>query len=251
MMKMYGLIGEKLTHSFSQKHFTQKFNDNGLSDCRYDLYELPEIGLFHHLLRKQDSWAGFNVTIPYKESIIPFLDEMDEKAARIGAVNVIAFTADGKRKGYNSDYWGFKNSLVAFLPQGCTGHGKRALVLGTGGASKAVCAVLEDLGWGYDLVSRTPGIGELSYDHLTEEVMRRHELVVNTTPLGTFPDVDTAPRIPYEHLGPMHYCHDLVYNPAETAFMKYARAHGAHVKNGMDMLIGQAEKAWEIWNAQS
>jgi shikimate dehydrogenase len=244
-MRKFGLIGFPLGHSFSKKYFTQKFAEEGISDAVYDLYELPDLTKLPELLARNPELCGLNVTIPYKQAIIPFLDELSPTAARIGAVNVIRIS-EGKLTGYNSDYEGFLQSLRMFYPQH---SGSQALVLGSGGASKAVQAALENLSIPYRVVSRNPEAGELSYDHLTPEVMETCDLIINATPLGTFPEVDSCPPIPYQYLTFRHFLYDLVYNPSETLFMKKGKGAGAQVKNGAEMLQLQAEAAWQIWNA--
>ncbi|MCB2376282.1 shikimate dehydrogenase [Hymenobacter sp. BT635] len=245
-MRQFGLIGAKLEHSFSQTYFTQKFESLELPDHRYDLFELPSIKDLAGLLERQPELRGLNVTIPYKEQVWPYLDEVAASAARIGAVNVIEFAADGRRVGHNTDYIGFRESLRRFYP--LRGAEAGALVLGTGGSSKAVEAALRELGIRYWLVSRNPLNHGLTYDDLTPSIMAGHSLIVNTTPLGTFPNMDQCPAIPYHALTPQHYLYDLIYNPSETQFMAKGAEQGAQTKNGFEMLCLQAEAAWEIWN---
>jgi len=245
-MREYGLIGRTLKHSFSQTYFTQKFQNLGIEDCRYELFELPEIGDLPELLRQHPALAGLNVTIPYKEQVWPYLDDIASSAARVGAVNVIEFTPDGRRIGHNTDVIGFRESLERFYPG--VGPDTRALVLGTGGAAKAVEVVLRDLGISYWLVSRNPLGSGLTYADLTPQLLAAHPLIINATPLGTYPNVDECPAIPYESLTPQHYLFDLIYNPRETLFMQRGAAAGAQVQNGFDMLCRQAEAAWDIWN---
>ncbi|ADR22650.1 shikimate 5-dehydrogenase [Marivirga tractuosa] len=242
-MNTFGLIGYPLEHSFSGKYFTDKFEKEQIQDCEYRLFPLEDIKAFDSL--KEQNLAGLNVTIPYKEQIIPYLDELDEHAKAIGAVNVIQFT-NGKTKGYNSDYYGFKDSLIDFIPEGL---GSKALILGTGGASKAIKQVLKDLSIPFKVVSRKEGF-DFTYEELNSkaEILQEYHLLINTTPLGTFPKVEEKPHIPYHALTQNHYLYDLVYNPAKTAFMKEGGSQGAKVINGLEMLIGQAEKSWEIWN---
>ncbi|OHX67058.1 shikimate dehydrogenase family protein [Flammeovirga pacifica] len=243
-MKTYGLIGYPLEHSFSKKYFTEKYNKEGIEGCQYDLFELENIQQFTDLL-KDNQLNGLNVTIPYKEQVLPFLDRLDpETAGKIGAANVIKFEEDGTLTGYNSDYFGFKNSLKSFLPH----TNFKALVLGTGGASKAIKAVLEDLNIPFKSVSRNRSEESIAYSDVTEEIYTTHTLVVNTTPLGMHPKVGIAPELPYEFTSDNHYFFDVVYNPAETEFLKICREKGGHGMNGLDMLIGQAEASWEIWN---
>jgi shikimate dehydrogenase len=240
-MKKYGLIGKKLTHSFSAGYFEKKFERENLPEYSYELFEIPEIHDIEKIFRQEVS--GFNVTIPYKTAIIPYLDELDESARKVGAVNVVKI--DGRRKiGYNSDYTGFRESLETWLRE----IPDQALVLGTGGASRAVVAVLNDLDIRPVLVSRSAGEGRITYQDLDEVFIRNTSLIVNSTPLGTFPDIDQAPDIPYDLLTTDHYLYDLVYNPEVTLFMQYGLNHGATVKNGLEMLHIQAERSWEIWN---
>ncbi|ABG57300.1 shikimate dehydrogenase family protein [Cytophaga hutchinsonii] len=246
-MKTYGLIGFRLSHSFSKKYFTEKFLKEGIEDCVYENFQLDTVKEFSALLRTDANLKGFNVTIPYKEEIIPFLNDLDAAAKEIGAVNVIKIQEDGTLIGYNSDYYGFKTSLETFIPKEVS---HKALVLGTGGAAKAVVTALNHLGIPYQYVSRNKSAQSLSYEELDQNVMQEYTLVVNTSPLGMYPEVDSFPAIPYEFLDSRHYLYDLVYNPEETLFMKKGIARGAHVMNGLPMLIGQAEKAWEIWNSK-
>lgn len=245
-MKTYGLIGFRLSHSFSKKYFTEKFLREGIQDCVYENFQLDTVKEFSALLHTDANLKGFNVTIPYKEEIIPFLTDLDPAAKEIGAVNVIKVNDDGKLIGYNSDYYGFKNSLEGFISKDVF---HKALVLGTGGAAKAVVTALRHMGIPYMYVSRHKNPYNLSYEELNEHTMNEYTIIVNTSPLGMYPDVDSFPAIPYEFLSSKHYLYDLVYNPKETVFMKKGIEHGAHVMNGLPMLIGQAEKAWEIWNS--
>ncbi|TPG67030.1 shikimate dehydrogenase family protein [Hymenobacter nivis] len=245
-MREFALIGRSLSHSFSQTYFTQKFRDLGLADCRYNLHELPTAAELPALLRANPGLRGLNVTVPYKQDVLPLLDEVVPAAARIGAVNVIDVRPDGRLVGHNTDYIGFRESLRRFFPG--AGPHTPALVLGMGGAAKAVEAALHDLGIPYQLVGRRPGGPGLTYADLTPAVLAAHPLLINATPVGTFPHVDEAPDLPYGALGPGHYLYDLVYNPSETAFMARGRAAGAQVKNGYEMLCLQAEAAWDIWN---
>ena len=244
-MKAYGLIGYPLTHSFSEKYFAEKFSREGIADCSYQLFELKAIELLPQLLAAQPDLKGLNVTIPYKESVIAFLDEIDEETARIGAVNVIKIE-NGQTKGYNSDYQGFKKSLENFLRPAAT---IQALVLGTGGASKAVNAALRHLHIPYKEVSRNPQADQLAYHDISPAVLAAHQLIINTTPLGTYPHTGTFPDLPYEAISPQHFLFDLVYNPAETVFLQKGRQAGAQTQNGYEMLVLQAEAAWQIWNS--
>lgn len=249
-MRLFALIGYPLTHSFSKKYFTEKFEKEGISNSRYELLELPDYKDFPALLASHPDLAGLNVTIPHKQNIIPFLNELDAaSAARIGAVNTIKVLADGRLKGYNTDYYGFRLSLEQWL-QGLnvTSTSLKALVLGNGGAAKAVFAALEDIKIPYQIVSRQKTSSTISYEDLTADVISTHHLIINTSPVGTYPKVDDCPAIPYERLRETHLLYDLVYNPAETLFLKKGRQLNAHTHNGLAMLQLQAEKAWEIWN---
>lgn len=244
--KVYGLIGFPLTHSFSQVFFNQKFASENI-DAEYVNFEIPDIGDLPEVLSENPNLSGLNVTIPYKELVIPYLDEIDDNAKRIGAVNVIKFIqgkGETKLKGYNSDVVGFTDSIKPLL----TTDMKSALVLGSGGAAKAVVVAFENMGIKSTIVSRTPGVGQLGYEALTKEVMAENLIIVNTTPLGMYPDVDACPPIPYEWLTPNHLCYDLLYNPDVTLFMKKAEAQGAITKNGLEMLLLQAFESWNIWN---
>jgi shikimate dehydrogenase len=247
-MKQFGLIGYPLGHSFSKKYFTQKF-ENEKINSKYELYELPSIEDFVEL-KSIDTLYGLNVTIPYKEQVIPYLDELDQTAEAIGAVNVIKFIRKGESlhlKGYNSDAIGFENSLKPLLK---AEHNK-ALILGTGGASKAIDYTLRKLGIETKFVSRTAKDGVLSYQDLNQSIIDDYLVIVNASPVGTFPHVDECPSIPYEFLTPNHVLFDAVYNPAETLFLKKGKKVGCSCLNGELMLIGQAEEAWQIWNNES
>lgn len=243
--KLYGLIGFPLGHSFSQDYFNRKFEAEDI-DARYVNFEIPEIEDFHQVIKANPNLSGLNVTIPYKQQVIAMLDEMDAEASEIGAVNVIKFIRrNGKLilKGYNSDIIGFRDSIAPIL----TDNHTRALVLGTGGASRAVSYALKSLGVEPQLVSRSSRPGVLSYEDLTPEIMSTHKVIVNTTPLGMYPNIDECPNIPYELLTPQHLCYDLLYNPDVTMFMKRSSDAGAEVKNGLEMLLLQAFAAWNIW----
>ena len=244
-MKAFGLIGYPLTHSFSEKYFNEKFAAEQITDCSYKLYELPDINAFPALLKSIPNLHGLNVTVPHKEKVMPYLDAIETEAKKIGAVNVIKIK-NGKTTGYNSDYQGFIQSLENFYP---INSRSRALILGTGGAAKAVLAALDSLNIPYKIVSRQPQPGQLLYEELTPILMAAHNLLINATPLGTYPKIDTCPLIPYEALTESHYLYDLVYNPAETLFLRKGREAGAKIKNGHEMLVRQAEVAWQIWNS--
>ncbi len=244
-MKQFGLVGFPLGHSFSKKFFTEKFERENI-DAKYDLYELENISEFN-MLKENLELCGLNVTIPHKENIIQYLDELDDTAAKIGAVNVIKFIRKAgtlKLKGFNSDAIGFESSLKPLLKS----HHTKALVLGTGGASKAIDYTLRKLGIETTFVSRTAKSGMLTYDQLNEETLNENLLIVNASPVGTFPHSDECPSIPYQYLTNKHLLFDVVYNPAETLFLKKGKEQGAQGLNGEGMLIGQAVAAWEIWN---
>lgn len=246
-MRTFGLIGYPLGHSFSQKYFTEKFAQEQITDARYALFPLENIYDFVHLWKQEPTLQGLNVTIPYKQAIIPFLDEIDPIAKRIGAVNVIQKMPNGWLKGFNSDYDGFLESLrfkVWAKPQ------INALILGTGGSSKSVQAALEDLAIPFQLVSRDPQAPQvLNYAELTPTLLHKFHWIINTTPAGMYPEVENMPPIPYEGLTHNHFLYDLIYNPAETAFLKKGKLLGAQIKNGLEMLHLQADCAWNIWNA--
>jgi len=244
-MRAFGLIGYPLSHSFSEKYFAQKFEKEGIKEAVYRAHPIASIEQLPQLLKENPHLMGLNVTIPYKEQVIPFLDELDPKAKEIGAVNTIKIQ-NGKLIGYNTDYDGFKDSLIKFI--GPNPMPEKALILGTGGASKAVMHVLNDLGIDYQFVSRKPSKDQLNYESLTQNsTLKTHHLVVNTTPLGTHPNTEQLPDLPYGQLTPNHFLFDLVYNPLITAFMQKGIDAKSWVKNGLEMLHGQAEKAWEIW----
>lgn len=245
-MRKFGLIGYPLTHSFSKKYFSSKFEKELIWNCQFDLYEIPRIGDFEDVLSGNPELEGMSVTIPYKQEVIPLLDELDPACQAIGAVNCIQIR-NGKKKGFNTDYIGFKKSLQSWLGDIIP----NALVLGTGGASKAVKVALSDLGVEFLSVSRNKAPGQISYEDLVAdpEIMRSFPLIVNTTPLGTFPKTEEMPDIPLDQIGPNTYVYDLVYNPAETTLMRSCLQRGGKAKNGMDMLVLQAEAAWSIWNS--
>ncbi|MFT2007301.1 shikimate dehydrogenase family protein [Pontibacter sp. 13R65] len=245
-MRKFGLIGRKLGHSFSKRYFTEKFEREGITGAAYELYELAEIPEFPELLHREPELVGLNVTVPYKEVVIPFLDELDPAAAAIGAVNTI-WVEGGKTKGYNTDFIGFKQTLEEFYPVAQQGQ---ALVLGTGGAAKAVLAALDALGIGYKIVSRSASTSAMAYEAVDTKLLSEYQLIINTTPLGMYPATDACPPLPYESLTPAHYLYDLVYNPEQTLFMQKGAQAGAQVTNGLAMLYQQAEAAWSIWNTR-
>lgn len=245
---LFGLIGYPLGHSFSKKYFTDKFEVLGFSESHaYTQFEIPSMQDFPQILRENPSLKGLNVTIPYKQQVIPFLDEIDAAAQRIGAVNTIKFLPDGRVKGFNSDYFGFQQTLTDW-PALAAFRTKSACVLGQGGAAKAVIAAIEDLGISVIKVSRTPTDDSVDYNSLGD-LLPEIGLIVNTTPLGMHPHVEAFPPIPYEQLTSQHYLYDIVYNPLETSFLRKGIAQGVGGTHaGLAMLHGQAEKAWEIWN---
>lgn len=244
-MKKFGLIGYPLGHSFSKKHFTAKFENENI-DAIYNLYEIDDIAKIKNVVTDTEL-CGLNVTIPYKEKIIPFLDNLDITAQKIGAVNVVKLTRNENGlilTGYNSDATGFETSLLPLLePQ----HTK-ALILGTGGASKAIRYILEKNNIASLFVSRTKEVNRITYDELDEKIMHEYKVIINASPVGTFPNSNQCPDIPYQYLTSEHLLFDVVYNPAITLFMKNGLDHGAKVINGENMLIGQAIAAWKIWN---
>ena len=244
--KIYGLIGFPLGHSFSQRYFNQKFQAEDIN-AEYLNFEIPDISLLKDVLAENPTLSGLNVTIPYKEQVIPMLDDMDSQAGRIGAVNVIKIIRNGdsiRLKGFNSDIIGFSDSIYPLLNT----DRKKALILGTGGASKAIAVGLKNMGVDYIQVSRTKRPGMITYSEITPEIMESHRVIVNCTPLGMYPHVDECPDIPYHLLTPGHLCYDLLYNPDVTLFMKKASEHGAETKNGLEMLLLQAFASWNIWN---
>jgi len=245
--KIYGLLGKSLTHSFSMDFFNQKFIAEEI-DAQYINFEITDIGDLMSILSEYPNINGLNVTLPYKESVIPFLDELDETAQLVGAVNVIKIIKSNhagvmKLVGYNSDFMAFMNSIKPLLTKEMTS----ALILGTGGASKACQAALKVLGIDVHLVSRKKSASTITYEELTKQMIHDNKIIVNTTPLGTYPHIETCPFIPYRFLTPSHLCYDLVYNPSETAFMKLSAEQGAVVKNGLEMLLLQAFESYRIW----
>lgn len=239
-MKRFGLIGKTLSHSFSQHFFSAKFEKEGLDSC-YDNIELSDISLVDEVLKK-GNFSGLNVTIPYKQSIIPYLDELSPEAAKIGAVNTIVFD-NWRTIGYNTDAHGFHQSIKPFL----TNKHERALLLGTGGASLAVAYVLKNIGIDVHFVSRTPENGQFSYSEINQHMVNAFKLIVNCTPLGTFPNVEDCVDFPFQFLTEDHLCVDLIYNPSETKFLRLSKENGATILNGESMLKEQALKAWDLW----
>jgi shikimate dehydrogenase len=244
-MKTFGLIGYPLTHSFSKKFFTAKFERESIVDTNYELFSLPDIDQLEELLRTVQP-DGLNVTIPYKVAVMPYVDELDPAAAEIGAVNCLQIedSLSGRViKGFNTDAYGFEESFKPMLQA----HHQKALILGDGGAASAVKYVLKKLGISYLSVLRKPKAGAIQYEEVNEALLQSYTIIINTTPLGTFPNVDACAAIPYEFLTAKHLGYDLVYNPEETLFLKQVRQKGGTTKNGLEMLQLQAERAWEIW----
>lgn len=242
-MRKFGLIGRNISYSFSRNYFSEKFLREGISGS-YENFDLKNISEFPAVLKENPELKGLNVTIPYKEEIIPFLDSLDPVASEIGAVNTIKLETSGRLIGYNTDYFGFAEALKPYLKE----HHKKALILGTGGASKAIAYALKTLDIEYKLVSRKASEEKLSYEELNEQMLKEYTLLVNCSPLGTFPKTEEHPKIPFQHLTRNHLIFDLIYNPPQTRFMELAKDQGATVVNGQKMLELQAEKAWDIWN---
>ncbi len=244
-MHKLGLLGRHIAYSFSRTYFKNKFEREGIKNCTYENFDIGRIELFPNIIKNTPHLRGLNVTIPYKQEVIPFLDEMDEVAEEIGAVNTIKITKNNKLIGYNTDCYGFEKSLVPLL----SSNHKSALILGTGGASKAIAYSLKKLGISYYFVSRSASKQvKYIYSDLTEAIIKQHLIIINCTPLGTFPNVDDCPNIPYEAITDKHVLYDLIYNPEETTFLKQGKAYGATICNGQRMLELQAEKSWSIWN---
>lgn len=242
-MDKYGLIGKNIDYSFSKGFFTEKFSTEDIA-ATYQNFDLQEIVEIKKLLKNTKNLKGMNVTIPYKEAVIPFLDEMDPEAQEIGAVNTIKLTKN-KLVGYNTDTFGFVKSIFPLLEK----HHQKALVLGTGGASKAVIHGLKSLGILPTPVSRTPVQNGFTYNQLSEEIISQYLLIIDCTPLGTFPNTETCPQIPYQFIGKQHLLYDLTYNPPITQFLANGQRQGATIYNGQKMLEQQAERSWEIWNS--
>ena len=241
-MKTFGLIGKNIDYSFSRKHFSEKFSNENI-DAEYVNFDIPSIEKFPEII-KNNSISGLNVTIPYKEEIIPFLNQLDLHSREIKAVNTIKFEKDGSLTGYNTDYWGFMESLKPHL----LSHHTKALILGTGGASKAIAYALQLLGIQFKFVSRKAGKDQFSYNELEKYILNDYSLIINCTPLGTFPNTELCPEIPFQHISGKHLVYDLIYNPSETKLMRLAAEQGASTFNGLEMLKLQAQKAWSIWN---
>lgn len=238
-MKQFGLIGKNISYSFSKDYFTKKFEELGLSDFQYDVFDLQEISEVTSLFQNKNL-IGFNITIPYKEQIISYLDELSDAAKEISAVNCVLLQ-NNKKIGFNTDVIGFKNSFIPLLES----HHKKALILGNGGASKAVAYVLNNLEIPYLIISRK---GEFLFSELNDDLIKEHQIIINTTPVGTFPNVENYPEIPTKNIGKQHLVYDLIYNPKKTKLLEISESQGAKIKNGLEMLYKQADAAWEIWN---
>lgn len=242
-MRLYGLIGFPLTHSFSKKFFSEKFEKESIKNCRYENFQLPTIDSLIYVLAQNPALAGLNVTIPYKELVLPFLSDSSEVVKSIGACNCIKIR-DNKLFGYNTDVTGFRETFIKKIAPQHT----HALILGTGGASKAIAFVLQQLNISYQFVSRAIGQNQLSYNELNKDIIHRSKIIINTTPVGMYPQAQNAPGIPYEGISDGHYLYDLVYNPAKTIFLQKGEERGAVIQNGAGMLEIQAEESWKIWN---
>ncbi|OUS00026.1 shikimate dehydrogenase [Flavobacteriales bacterium 33_180_T64] len=245
LMSRLGLLGKDIEYSFSRNYFSKKFEAERLP-YTYENFDLNNISEFIQLLKRKPAITGLNVTIPYKEQVIPYLNTLDKKAKKIGAVNTITINANGCLKGYNTDCYGFKKSIKPLLEK----HHKRALILGTGGASKAIAYTLKKLKIKFDYVSRSLKENvKFTYDSLTLEDIKMYQVIINCTPIGTHPNTNACPNIPYDAITNQHLLYDLIYNPEETKFLKLGKLQGAKTINGHDMLVFQAEKAWRIWNS--
>lgn len=244
MKVKFGLVGKNIQYSFSKMYFEEKFKTEGWTDHIYDNYDLDDISELKAILLQNPTIKGLNVTTPYKVDVIPILDKMSKKALEIGAVNTIRISKKGKLKGYNTDWIGFTKSISPLLMP----HHQNALILGTGGASKAIAFALKKLGVKSKFVSREKSKNTLSYDDLDEAAFAKFTIVVNCSPVGTFPNSHESPHIPYQFFTDKHIAYDLIYNPEETTFLSNAKKNGATIKNGYSMLVFQAEEAWTIWN---
>lgn len=244
-MNKLGLLGRNISYSFSKAYFKEKFENLQITDTTYENFDIDTINSFPSIIQNTPNLKGLNVTIPYKEAVIPYLDKLHKKAKAIGAVNTIKITKKGKLVGYNTDCYGFKNTLKPYLKP----EHKSALILGTGGASKAVAFTFKELGIPYHYVSRTASEGiSYTYEALTDAIINQNQIIINCSPLGTFPNIDDCPNIPYHAITSNHILFDLIYNPEETKFLKLGKAQHAITINGLNMLKLQAEKAWSIWN---
>jgi shikimate dehydrogenase len=243
-MKLFGLIGFPLSHSFSKKYFEEKFLNEGITDAQFELFSIENISLFKEILHSHKNLCGIAVTIPYKKMVIDFLNESNDVVKQINACNCIKIK-NGKLFGFNTDVIGFEKSFVQQLQP----KHKQALILGTGGAAVAIEYVLQKLHIAYKFVSRKKEGNNFSYDELNEEILSEYQIIINTSPVGTFPNINEAPQLPYQFISSQHYLFDLVYNPAETKFLQLGKEKGATIQNGYDMLVLQAEENWKIWNS--
>lgn len=246
-MRTFGLIGFPLTSSFSKQYFADKFKQEHITDCKYELHPIPQAREILDLIEADPLLCGLNVTIPHKVSVLPYLSELDDASEKIGAVNCISIDQSGEKpylKGHNTDVYGFEESLKPLLKP----HHTKALIFGDGGAAKAVKYVLNQLNIPFISVVRNAQPDAVLYSSVTKEVLQEYTILVNTTPLGMFPNVDSFPPIPYQHLNEQHLAYDLVYNPEETQFLTKSKEQGATIKNGLEMLHLQAERSWDIWN---
>ena len=244
IQKQFGLVGKNIAYSFSKKYFSDKFSTEYFEGCRYVNFDIQTLEEFPSIIKNNPDLKGLNVTIPYKESVLPFLNKISKKATQIGAVNVIKITKKGNLKGFNSDYYGFGKSLKTILKP----HHKNALILGTGGAAKAVAFALKMLKIEYTFVSREVTEKTIDYTRINETTFDNFQIIINCTPLGTSPNIEAFPPIPYNYFTDKHIAFDLIYNPEETVFLQKAKLKGATIKNGYEMLVFQAEKSWKIWN---
>jgi shikimate dehydrogenase len=242
-MRRFGLIGQSLKHSFSKTYFSKKFSEEGIKDCSYENFEMPSIQDLKKIISGPEALNGFNITIPYKEEVLFFLDEKNEVVEKIGACNCVRIE-EGKLIGFNTDAPAFKASLQSRLQL----HHQCALILGSGGASKAVQYALKDLGMDFLVVSRDKKGDRIGYEEVGQKVIEEHLVIINTTPLGMYPNVNDDPPIPYEAIGEKHLLFDLTYNPPKTKFLQQGELNGAAIMNGYDMLVAQAEESWRIWN---
>ncbi len=244
LINQFGLVGKNIDYSFSREYFTSKFKNEKKVDYRYVNYDITSIDKFKEVITRKPIPVGLNVTTPYKKEVISYLDKLSTEANAIQAVNTIVFDQNKKLIGYNTDYIGFEKSLFESIEK----KPKKAIILGTGGASAAVKFVLDKMGCKFKFVSRNPKENQLAYDKITKEYLDEIDLIVNTTPLGTYPGVNNAPSIPYKYINSRHFLFDLIYNPSETRFLKEGRQRGAKTKNGYKMLVYQAEESWKLWN---
>ena len=244
LINQFGLVGKNIEYSFSREYFNSKFKSENKVDYYYINYDIKSIDLFKEVITRKPIPAGLNVTTPYKKEVISYLDKLSKEANAIQAVNTIVFDQNKKLIGYNTDYIGFEKSLLESIDK----RPKKGIILGTGGASAAVKFVLDKMGCKFKFVSRNPKENQLAYDKITKKYLDEIDLIVNTTPLGTYPNINNAPAIPYEYINSRHFLFDLIYNPSETRFLKEGRLRGAKTINGYKMLVYQAEESWKLWN---